>query len=517
MCLMASVVRIWKGMNNMNQNVLEWLEQTCERVSNKPAYSDVHTSITFGEAKRAAQAIGSGLAELVAPGSPVAVLSGRNVMTPVVFFGIVYSGCFYAPLDGTQPQFRLEQIMKTLQPKLVVADEENFELAQTIAPNCKVVSVEELMRTEVNEPRLVAIRKRSQITDPLYVIFTSGSTGIPKGVITSHESLMCYIDAYSQVMGIDEDDRFGNQSPLDYIAAIRDIYLPAKHGASTFIIPKNYFATPAQLFDVMNEQKITSVGWSVSALTIPVTMDAFEYTTPKYLKKVCFSGSVMPGRILRTWQQNLPETKFVNQYGPTEATASCTYYEVDHVVEEDEVLPIGEAYKNYRVFLLSQENEATPQGEIGEICVSGPILALGYYNDAERTAASFVQNPLNTSYRELMYRTGDLGRMREDGILEFHGRMDRQIKYLGHRVELGEIEVAAEQVDNLAECTVIYKKEKEQIMLFYVGECTKKDIAVKLRATLPGFMVPRKVIQLQEMPRLANGKTDMQALQNYTI
>lgn len=499
----------------MNHNVLEWLEHTSRIFPAKQVYSDVSSSVSFWEVTQQAKAIGSGLAQMVVPGSPVAVLAGRNVITPIIFFGIVYSGCFYAPLDGGQPQFRLEQIINNLRPKVLVTDEDNYELACTIAPDAKVVKVSELLKNDIDEKKLLNIRSKALITDPLYVIFTSGSTGVPKGVITSHESLICYVDAYSQVMKIDETDVLGNQSPLDYIAAIRDIYLPIKCGASMFIIPKQCFSIPAQLFDAMNEHKITAVGWSVSALTIPATMGAFEYAVPKYLKKICFSGSVMPGKILREWQKHLPETRFVNQYGPTEATASCTYYEITHMVEEDEVIPIGQAYKNYRVFLLNQDGTATKPGEIGEICISGPILALGYYNDVERTNASFIQNPLNKSYRELMYKSGDLGRVRDDGIMEFHGRMDRQIKYLGHRVELGEIEVAAGLVEGMSECAVVFNKEAEQIMLFYVGECTKKDIAVKLREILPGFMVPRKIIMLDDMPRLANGKTDMQALKNY--
>ena len=265
------------------------------------------------------------------------------------------------------------------------------------------------------------------MTDTLYIIYTSGSTGNPKGVMTSHLSLMTYINAYCDVMHIEESDVLGNQSPLDYIAAIRDIYLPLKTGCSTAIIPKEYFMEPNALFDYMNEKKVSSVGWSVSAFTILTSLGAFEETELKSLRKICFSGSVMPCRVLTKWQENLPVAHFVNQYGPTEATASCTYYSVDHLVEEDEVLPIGKAYDNYRVFLIDEHGNEPAVGEQGEICVCGPILALGYYNDPERTAAAFTLNPLNKAYPERMYRTGDYGRLDEDGILHFCGRMDRQI------------------------------------------------------------------------------------------
>ena len=318
-------------------------------------------------------------------------------------------------------------------------------------------------------------------------------------------------------MGIDENDRLGNQSPLDYIAAIRDIYIPLKCRAAMYIIPKQYFAIPVKLFDILNEAKITSIGWSVSALTLPTAMGAFDHSVPQYLKKVCFSGSVMPCKCLRVWQDNLPDTLFVNQYGPTEATASCTYYVVKDKVSDTDVLPIGEPYDNYSVFLLCEDGTEAPKGEIGEICVSGPILALGYYNDPERTKQAFIQNPLNSSYREIIYKTGDLALVREDGLLEFHGRKDRQIKHLGHRVELDEIEDAAKSMAGVHDCAALYNFEKEQLLLCYTGESEPKEISVYLRKKIPGFMVPRKIYKLDELPRLANGKTDMQSLKSNYI
>lgn len=500
----------------MQKNVLEWLEKTAEKYGDKTAFEDTENSVTFSEILSGAMSIGTALSELTDTCKPVAVLSGRHVYTPITFLGVVYAGCFYAPLDGGMPDYRLNQILNTLKPEIIVADRENCERAETLAPDCKILVSEDIINTPVNMEKLDVIRRFAKITDPLYVIFTSGSSGVPKGVITSQQSLMCYIEAYDKVMNITEEDVLGNQSPLDYIAAIRDIYLPIKNGASMFIIPKQCFSIPTKLFDIMNEKKITAIGWSVSALTVPTAMGVFKYSKPEYLKKICFSGSVMPCRYLKIWQENLPDALFVNQYGPTEATASCTYYVIENQVEETDTLPIGLPYENYTVFLLNEDNTAVKDGELGEICVSGPILALGYYNDPVRTAQSFIQNPLNTCYGELIYKTGDLGRFREDGILEFHGRKDRQIKHMGHRVELDEIEETVKNVAGVDECLAVYNQAKEQIMLLYTGEATAKEIAIEIRQKLPEFMIPRKTLKLEEMPRLPNGKIDMQTVkENY--
>lgn len=556
------------------KNVLEWLEATVEKYPDKPAFSDTECSITFAQVYDIARNTGAYLVEqLGVDRTPVAVFAGRKMVTPAYFLGVVYAGRPYAPIDASLPDKRIEKILENLCPRAIVADRESLEHVESIVDeleksegfdrpqifiaedisrfesvacadsNCKisesagdavtvceeetdgiaaenekdtdggvvVVRVEEIDDSSLE--KLTEVRRHMSMTDPLYIIYTSGSTGNPKGVMTSHLSLMTYINAYCDVMHIECNDVLGNQSPLDYIAAIRDIYLPLKTGCSTAIIPKEYFMEPNALFDYMNEKKVSSVGWSVSAFTILTSLGAFEEVGLKSLRKICFSGSVMPCRVLRKWQENLREAHFVNQYGPTEATASCTYYSVDHTVEEDEVLPIGKAYDNYRVFLIDEHGNKPAVGEQGEICVCGPILALGYYNDPERTAAAFTLNPLNKAYPERMYRTGDYGRLDEDGILHFCGRMDRQIKHMGHRVELDEVEHAANVVDGVAESCVIYNKSKEVLILFYTGDCDRRSLALALRDELPGFMVPRKIKKLEQLPKLPNGKYDMKKLE----
>ncbi len=505
-------------MNNNIKNVLEWLEQTAERLPDKTAFDDGNEQICFEDVRDKAQKIGAGLHKILKDVNlPIAVLSGRNVNTPIAFLGVVYAGCFYAPLDATAPTGRLKTILKNLHPAVLAVSDEFRDLAAELLDEdfVQTASLEELMQSEVTDEDLAyfqSVREAMQPEDPLYVIHTSGSSGVPKGVLTGHASLINYIDAYTKVMGITQADILGNQSPLDYIAAIRDIYIPLKTGASTYIIPKKDFTAPALLFADMTEKKVTSIGWSVNALTIPANMGVFEKGRPEYLNKICFSGSVMPCKVLRIWQDNLPGAMFVNQYGPTEATASCTYYEIPEIVSDDDVLPIGKPYDNYEVFLLNEDLTVTKDGEIGEICVGGPVLSLGYINAPELTAKSFIKDPRGGD--GIVYKTGDLGSMAEDGNLLFHGRKDRQIKHLGHRVELGEIEEAAKRVDGISECVSLYKEESEQIYLFYTGNATNKEIAVALRKTLPGFMVPRKFVLLEQMPELANGKVDMQSLKS---
>lgn len=499
----------------MENSVLCWLDSTAQKYAKKTIFFDSDSNLTFEEFNTYTKAVGTFLAGKIAQQSPVIVMSGRHALTPACFLGVVRSGGFYAPMDATMPAHRLNQIIGVIKADIMVVDREHLETAKALDFDGEIVVLEDILDTQIDEQKLAQATENLTEFAPLYTIFTSGSTGVPKGVITSHHSLICYINSVCKVLELDDSDVLGNQSPLDYIAAVRDIYLPIKTGASTVIIPKNEFAMPTKLFETLNEYKVTALCWSVAGIELPAKLGAFDIIKPEYLKKVIFSGSVMPCKYLKIWQQNLPQVKYINQYGPTEATASCTYYVVDKPVDDDTVLPIGKPYDNYRIILLNEDGTQTKQGEIGEICVSGPCVTLGYYGAKEKTDEVFIQNPLNKNYREIIYKTGDLGHLDEDGVLYFHGRKDRQIKHMGHRIELSEIEETAKQLQGITDCCSLYYKEKEHLYLFYTGDATSKDIVLHFRSQMPAFMVPRKLINLDSMPTLPNGKIDMQSLKSY--
>ena len=497
----------------MDTSVLNWLDRAAARFGDKTAYEDAEHSLSFCEADRISRSVGAFLqARGAKPGSPVVVMGARYVYTIPCFLGVVRAGCFYAAADAEMPAGRLRQILEVIDAPFMIVSRVFLEKAQSLGFTGEMYVLEDILESSAPEDYDPRSCESLPENTPLYVIFTSGSTGKPKGVITPHYALMCYIDAVQSVLRLTQEDVLGNQAPLDYIAAVRDIYLPLYTGASSVIIPKNEFAMPDRLFHTINARGVTTLCWSTAGLEIAARLGAFSCDVPHALKRVIFSGAVISNQALRTWQDHLPQVRFINQYGPTEATASCTFYELKEKVEEDTRIPIGKAYPHYRILLLNEQQQEPASGEMGEICVGGPVLALGYYKDPERTAASFIQNPLNTSYRELIYRTGDLGRYREDGLLEFCGRMDRQIKHLGHRIELDEIEIAAHAVDGVEECCALYDAEKSLLYLFYSGEATAKQIALKFRADMPAFMVPRKMKKLEQLPKLPNGKTDMRAL-----
>ncbi len=489
------------------KNVLEYLEETAGRQPDKIAVADTKEAFTFAELKDTARRIGTALAGKLPPGSPVPVYMPKCAKAVVVFMGAVYAGCFYSMLDRKQPEGRLRSIMDTLAAGIVVTDRE----AETAPGEAERLFYEDLVREEADDALLMRIREQAVDTDPLYVNFTSGSTGTPKGVAVCHRSVIDFIDCFTELFGIDNTDVIGNQAPFDFDVSVKDIYSMLKTGAAMQVIPQRYFSIPTQLLDFLEERSVTTLIWAVSALTLLTKLHGFDYKVPERVKRVIFSGEVMPVKHLNLWREALPEASFVNVYGPTEITCNCTWYAVDRPFDVTETIPMGRPFPNEKVFLLNEKDEQiTKPGETGELCVAGSCLALGYYRNREATAAAFVQNPLQDAYPERIYRTGDLAMYLESGDLSYVGRKDFQIKHMGHRIELGEIEQALYAVPEVASCCCLLVKNK--ITAYYAGPIDKKELVPLLKERIPEYMVPNVFVKMEELPLNKNGKIDRQLL-----
>ncbi len=497
-------------------NVLEYLEQTVTRLPDKVAYADETDELTFAQVYRESHAIGSALHRRGCYREPVAVFMRKQPRTVPAFFGCVYGGCYYVPLDEEMPLFRMELILRTLNARVMICDESTRETAGTLAFSGEIALYGDLASGSVEPEALAGIRARHLDTDPLYVVFTSGSTGVPKGVVANHRSVIDYIETLSETLGFSESTRFANQTPFYFDACLKELYPTVKFGATTYIVPKQLFMFPIKLVEFLNKYQINTVCWVVSALTMISSLGVLEKAVPRYLRTVAFGSEVFPIKQFRLWRQALPDAAFFNLYGPTEATGMCCWYKVDRDFALDEVMPVGRPFRNTEILLLTEQNTLAAPGEVGEICVRGASLTMGYYRSFDRTSAVFVQNPLNDRYPELIYRTGDLGRRNERGELVFVSRKDHQIKHMGHRVELGEIEVNVSTLDGVSSCCCVFDSEQDKIQLYYVGDLTPTELIPALRERLPRYMVPNAVIRLDKMPLTPNGKLDRKALEAQT-
>ncbi len=492
-------------------NVLDYLENSASRVPDKTVFADETNRINYSSLVQHAKSIGTRILHETngARRKPIVVFVDRNIESLVIIMGVAYSGNFYVPIDIQMPKRRIELILETLQPIATVNLRDHAYFVADMASGLKSFVYEDCIHADIDENKIAKVRRATIDTDPIYATFTSGSTGIPKGVITCQRSVVDMTEALVDTFQFSEESVFGNQNPFYFDASIKDIYCTLKCGATMHIIPKSCFLMPARLVEFMNQNKIESILWSAAAIAHVANTRAFDDAKPEFLKKVMFSGEVMHNKVLNYWRRLLPETLFVNLYGPTEITSVCTYYKIESPFEDDEVLPIGIPFKNTEVILLNTDNEPVKGDEIGELCVRGCCLALGYYNNPEKTAEAFCQNPSNSSYPEKIYRTGDLARYNELGEVMFISRKDNQVKHMGQRVELGEIEIIINALELIDASICFYDHDKQKIVLIYQGpNADKKYILNGIKNTLSKYMFPNTIISMEQLPYNLNGKID---------
>ncbi len=492
-------------------NIIHYLDQSSRRFPQKTALIDEHEQITFLELKRRADKIATGLIHRFdTRNKPYVVLINRDAASICAFLGVAASGNFYVPVDMTQPIERLRTILSQIEPTAVISVHQN--VPEELVPACPVLDYEDLVSTAAD---LNAVGERiwtTVETDPLYAICTSGSTGVPKAVLISHQAVNDFIPVFTKTFGFSEEDIFGNQAPFDFDVSVKDIYSVLYLGATLYVIPKTCFSMPKRLVEVLDDYRITVVIWAVSALCVAATFNVFKHRVPSALRKVLFSGEVMPIKMLNIWRSYLPDAMYVNLYGPTEITCNCMYYIVDREFDLTEKLPLGKTFANREVLVLKEDGTLAGVGEEGELCVRGTSLAIGYYRNPEKTAEVFVQNPLNRDYPDRIYRTGDLVQVLAEGEYVFSARKDFQIKHMGHRIELEEIESLIGATDGVLRTCCIFDDVHNKIVAFYVGEADKTEIIMALRKKLPKYMLPNIFCSVDAMPLTKNGKIDRKQL-----
>lgn len=496
----------------MQINILEYLEVSAARLPKKTAFADDKESLSFEQLLHNSRAIGSALCRRGVYKEPVVVFMEKAPREIAAFLGAVYGGCCYVPIDEEMPRLRIQMILDTLSPRLMICDEKTEAAAQDLNFAGERLLYDELIKEPVDEGALASIRERAIDTDPLYIVFTSGSTGVPKGVTASHRCVMDYIESLDEVLKTGEDTVFGNQTPLYVDASLKEVYSTIRCGSTTWLIPKSLFSFPVKLAEYLNEHKINTVCWVVSALTMISSFGTFDTVKLETLHTIAFGSEVFPIKQFHIWREHLKDARFINLYGPTEATGMCCYYEVDREFEPDEAIPIGRPFKNREILLINEQGKAAAQGETGEICVRGSALGLGYYRNPEKTKERFVQNPLHGDYPDLVYKTGDLAKYNSRGELIFVSRKDFQIKHMGYRIELGEIEMNVNALEGIRMACCLYNKEKDRIVLFYVGDLEAKELVQQMKQRVPRYMVPNRMVKLEQMPLTANGKIDRVSL-----
>ena len=496
----------------MMTNILEYLDRSSSLWPNKVAIADDKNRLTFQDWQFYSQNIGSVISKECnsALRKPILVFTDRSIECLVGFMGVVESGNFYVPIDNKMPFERVKLICDVLDPiAAIVVSPKDVNTLHQISFEGKILIYNEIISSPADPEKLSEIRGQIIDLDPVYSIFTSGSTGVPKGVIVSQRGMIDLAEWLVETFVFNEYDSLGNQTPFYFDGSVKDICICLKTGATLNIITKKYFSFPKLIVPFLNERKITAILWATSAVTLIGNSRIFDLVLPEHLRLVTFAGEAMPAKQLNYWIEKLPDVKFANLYGPTEVTVDCSYYVVDRKFSDDEYIPIGKECNNKQILVLDENDRLVNIDEPGELCVRGTGVALGYYNNELKSMEVFVQNPLHSFYRDIIYRTGDIVKYNDRNELVFISRKDFQIKHKGNRIELGEIEVAVNALPNVTNATCIFDNDQDKIVLYYTSSSNSNvDIINDVKSKIPVYMFPEVINRVPQMPYSMNGKID---------
>jgi amino acid adenylation domain-containing protein len=502
----------------MYNNMMKYFEETALEKGGQVCLIDRERELTFGQLRSISRQLAYSILEWTngAINCPIAVFLPKELEVYEADLAAAYSGNIFMNLDVKTPLARIRNILERIEPVLIITGskyKEQLEKLSLSIPVVDICSVIQGQGEETEQMQDVLKQRMSRMidTDPFCIINTSGSTGTPKGVVLNHRNFMDFLNWSVETFAFDGSERIGALSPVVFDIYEFELCLMMRLGSTIVLLDGGMAVFPAKLLGYVQQMEINFIFWVPSIMVNIANMNLLEKIPLPCLKNVWFAGEVFPTKQFNVWREYLPQARFANLYGPIEITLDCTCYIVDREFQDSEPLPIGKACENTDILILNDDDDLCSVNEVGELCVRGTSLALGYYNNWEKTNAAFVQNPRNHHYPELIYRTGDLAYVNDRDEIVFKGRKDSLIKHMGYRIELGEIEHVIIDTLHLVEyACVVYQYEDKEITLFYEPKAgiTELDIRKKLQEVFPRYMIPTAYHCVEELPRNTNGKID---------
>lgn len=522
----------------MNYLLHQSIDRSAERYAERPAFHFLDKSLNYAELVEGANRLAWTLVgEGIKRGDRVGIFLHKSMETPVAVYGIMKAGAAYVPLDPSAPVSRLRSTIQHCGIRCLITHEQKkqdtFDLLDDETPLECVIGLDAVNKPGIRSlawssleaapgDRAPDVRVMGQ--DLAYIMYTSGSTGLPKGIMHTHDSGLCYARMAADTYGITHEDRLSNHSPLHFDMSTLDYFSGPLRGAATVIIPEAYTKLPASLSQLIESERLTiwySVPFALIQLLLRGLVETRDLGT---LRWILFGGEPFPPKHLHALRRLLPQARFSNVYGPAEVN-QCTYYHLaDDDPDSDAVIPIGRVWPNAEGLVVDEKDQPVARGESGELLIRSPTMMRGYWDQPELNARAFYRRPVAGGVSDIFYRTGDLVEEKDDGVLMFLGRKDRQIKTRGYRVELDEVESvlsAHEQVEEAAAYTLDGSEGIEMIQAAVILKPQQGDIADELRnhcaRLLPWYAVPESIRAIESFPRTTSGKIDRKALHGHTL
>ncbi|CAN5569501.1 hypothetical protein BH10BDE1_BH10BDE1_35270 [soil metagenome] len=453
-------------------------------------------------------------------GDVIAIGQNKTALSYALMLAALRLGVPYVNLDPHSPRARNSLILQTTRAKLLFFDEPVLreEMMALAGDNsCEAVFLSENLLAAVSETNLAEHLLLMRLVDSstiAYIMFTSGSTGTPKGVAVTHQNVLHFISWGKSRFDVGSEDCFANLSPMYFDNSVFDFYVGLFSGASLAPISRQLLNTPYELVPHVDKMRCT-IWFSVPSLLIYLmTMKALPKNTLTSLRHIVFGGEGYPKLELKKLYDTFSKRmSLVNVYGPTECTCICSAYTLKDTDFADlSGLPtLGHLNPNFDYRILDMNEKDASEGEL---CLIGPNVAAGYFNDPQRTEASFFTIGDSNRFMKRMYRTGDLVRQIETQLF-FVGRKDNQIKHMGYRIELEEIEFALAAIPNIRQSAVLYIRNETaygKLVAYVAGGADEKQIREALKKSVPEYMIPSRIVLMSDLPKNPNGKVDREYL-----
>lgn len=509
-------------MNNYKYYVGQvFSEVACTYPDNKAIIWSRDNVITYSELDKISNQVANFLiSQNIKKGERVCIILDKYTITYSIIIACLKIGAPYFVIDPANPSSRKNYILEKCFPSIVFIDK---DIEIDYAGSILQINNKEQFDPISNQPTS-SVNLEWEVTgaDPAYIMFTSGSTGFPKGVVISHANLLNFIQWTQWQYDISPNDIFTNVNPLFFDNSVFDIYSSLMSGAALVPFNAETIRNPHLTLQRIDELECTVYFSVPSFLIFFQTLKLINPNVFKSLKKIIFGGEGYPKAKLKELYDCFKDRiQIVNVYGPTECTCICSSYNIsDNDFKDMEGLaPLGSLIPNFSYIIIDENKMPVENDKIGELCLGGPCVGLGYFNDAELTENSFIQNPLNNKFHHRIYKTGDLVRYNNiDKKIYFVGRKDSQIKHQGYRIELGEIEHALSRVQNINEAVALHTvKHGISTIIGVVASEEKIDesfIKNEIAKLIPKYMIPNKIKILEQLPKNANGKIDRNLLKN---